>query len=631
MGRRTVSMEMLPAICVLAAALGLLAPALAAGSRYQQEPVLREPRQAAFRFQGCVGERLAANRDQWLLGAPRANPAMLQMLRDRDRQPRRDLLPWSGEFVGKYLTAAVLNWRISRDRALGQVIEETVADLAAAQTPEGYLGPYPREQRLLVGWDLWGHYHALVGLLLYYDTTGDERALAAARRAADLVCQTFPAGGRRVVSVGDQEMNEAIGHGLLLLYVRSGEKPYLEMARRVEQDWEQPPSGDYVRTALAGLPFSQTPKPRWESLHDLQAIAELYWITGEARYRRAFEHTWWSILEGDRHNTGGFSSGEQATGNPYHQGAIETCCTVAWIALSLDMLRLTGSSVVADEIELSTLNGGMGAQAPSGRWWTYNTPMEGERKAAFHDINFQCRPGSPELNCCSVNGPRILGMLAQWSLMEAADGLVLNYYGRGELAAALPGGEQVRLRQETAYPRQGEVTITVQPAQPRQFTLRLRIPYWSERTTAAVNGQPVTARPGSYLTLRRRWQPGDQVRLGLDLRPHFWVGERECAGKVSIYRGPLLLAYDPRFNDRPWEELPRLAATGWRERLRPWGAWPQPWLLLEVPVPEGRPVYLCDFASAGATGTPYRTWLNVEGATCLPFSRQQPLRSGRPA
>jgi hypothetical protein len=31
---------------------------------------------------------------------------MLEMFRARDRPTDRDLLPWSGEFVGKYLTAA---------------------------------------------------------------------------------------------------------------------------------------------------------------------------------------------------------------------------------------------------------------------------------------------------------------------------------------------------------------------------------------------------------------------------------------------------------------------------------------------------------------------------------------------
>jgi hypothetical protein len=575
-------------------------------------PALEAPQAARFRFDGFIGQRLKANRDHWLLTAPSANPAMIEMFRDREKAPPRDLLPWSGEFVGKYLSSAVLNWRITRDAALKRVIDRVIADFIASQSPEGYLGPFPKEQRLTVGWDLWGHYHALVGLLLYYDATHSELALAAAAKAGDFICAAFPKGGRRVVSVGSEEMNEAIIHGLLLLYERTGEKSYLDLARRVEQDWETPPSGDYVRSALAGVPFYRTPKPRWESLHDLQAIAELYFLTGDAKYRRAFEHIWSSIRDADRHNTGGFSSGEQACGDPYSTGAIETCCTVAWIALSLDMLRLTGDSTAADEIELATFNAGIGGQSPSGRWWTYNTPMEGEKKASAHDISFQCRPASPELNCCAVNGPRILGMLSQWSLMTAADGLALNYYGPGELSAQMSGGAAVTLRQEAAYPRDGEVLIRVGLKRPQRFGLRLRIPAWSAATQVRVNGKRVACRSGSYLVLTRAWKDGDRIGLSLDMSPHFWAGEKGFEGKASIYRGPILLAYDPRFNLTPFDQLAAVRGADMRLRAVARAQWPQPWLLLEAAAANGAPVLLCDFATAGMTGTRYHTWLRAD-------------------
>ena len=62
-------------------------------------------------------DRLAANLEQWLLVAPQANPGMLEMFRDRDRTPRRDLVPWAGEFAGKYLTSAVLAYRLTARRA----------------------------------------------------------------------------------------------------------------------------------------------------------------------------------------------------------------------------------------------------------------------------------------------------------------------------------------------------------------------------------------------------------------------------------------------------------------------------------------------------------------------------------
>lgn len=74
--------------------------------------------QARFQFTGPVGERLQANVDQWLLCAPQSNPGMLEMFRVRDRQPTPQLVPWAGEFVGKYLISAVQALRMSENPQL---------------------------------------------------------------------------------------------------------------------------------------------------------------------------------------------------------------------------------------------------------------------------------------------------------------------------------------------------------------------------------------------------------------------------------------------------------------------------------------------------------------------------------
>jgi DUF1680 family protein len=584
----------------------------------------RRATDARFTFSGWLGERIHANEENWLLVAPEANPAMLQIFRDRDRLPVRDLVPWAGEFAGKYLTSGGQCYRLTRNDELRDYLAWFVRELIATQADDGYLGAFPRAYRLTgrtirpdgteaATWDAWNHYHCLLGLLFWYEETGDEEALAACCRAADLLCRLFLDTDTRLVSTGSEEMNLAPIHVLCLLYERTGVERYLRLAREIERDFETPPAGDYIRTALAGLPFFETPKPRWESLHDIQGVAELALITGDARYQHAYQQIWRSIQQGDRHNTGGFSSGEKATGNPYDPGAIETCCTIAWIALSIDLLRLTGDSQVADEIELSTYNALLGAQSPTGRWWTYNTPMDGERRASAHDIVFQARAGSPELNCCSVNGPRGLGMLSDWAVMRSTDGvIVLNYYGPSHLTLDLPEGNAVTLIQETDYPTSGEILLSVELARPQHFSLRLRIPSWSARTALAVNDDQIDGvEPGRYAEISRTWQSGDTVRLSLDFSPRFWIGEREAAGKASLYRGPLLLAYDPRFNQIDPADLPPLDLSRVSfEDLSPIG-YPPPYLLTRVPTRQGELV-LCDFASAGAAGNPYMTWLPVK-------------------
>lgn len=608
------------------------------------------PPDAKYELKGPLAEYLRGVSEQWLKVAPAANPGMLEMFRDHDRKPLRAMEPWAGEFAGKYLTAGTQVYRLTGDAELKAILAAFVKEWVALQADDGYLGPWPNGSRLTgkapnVGgksqpgdtWDAWGHYHAMLGLLLWHDTVTDEKALKAATRIGDLLCERFLGDKKpRLVDTGSTEMNLAPVHGLCLLYRHTKDERHLKLARQIVVEFAaadgkgKPLAGDYLRTGLAGKEFFETPKPRWESLHPLLGLAELASLTNDADSRKAFEHFYWSMAKLDRHNNGGFSSGEQAQGNPYHPGAIETCCTIAWTAMGIEMLRLTANPVVADELELSTLNSVLGLHTPSGRWATYNTPMDGVRKASAHDIVFQAREGTPELNCCSVNAARGLGMVSDWAMTRDADGLFVNWYGPGTVNTSLASGTGVTLRQETDYPRDGAVKLVVTPAKATIFALRLRIPAWSADTAVSVNGKKLDSpKAGTYLALSREWQPGDVVAVAFDFTPHFWVGERECKGKMSAYRGPLLLTWDRRFNDVD-EPLP-LIASDFPGKRAEWKGKTPPIVLFEVPVSGGRTVRLCDFASAGHGGTPYRSWLNIDGVKTTEFSKNNPLRTGRAA
>ena len=597
------------------------------------QPIFETPVNLDFDLQGFVGDRLRANLNQWELRAPRANPAMTQMFRDRDRKPGRNLLPWSGEFVGKYLCASILSYRILKDAREKEALEQIVNALIASQGPDGYLGPFAKADRLTgQNWDMWGHYWVIRGLIMYYQEFGFRPALESAERAADLIVSTFLNKSFPFTNDGSYgQMNYAVIHALTMLYRTTGKPQYLEMAGWIVKQWDMPGAGLYMRLAQEGKEMYEFPGNRWESLHDFMGMYEMYLLTGDSKYRQVFTHIWYSILKGDRHNTGGFTSGERTTGNPYDPAAIETCCTVAWIDLSIDMLKLTGNSLVADEIELSTFNGNIGGQSPSGNWWTYNTPMDGVKEAAAHTINFQCRPGSPDLNCCSVNGPRGLGLIAEWAFMKSPEGVVLNYYGPGTLKAPTTGGQTLTLKQTTAYPVDGKVALQIDLPKPERFGLKLRIPSWSRSTRVLLNGHEVPDVPaGSYLNLERQWQKGDSVEMLFDMSFHYWAGEREADGKTSIYRGPILLAFDPSYNTMDPSAVPELDSHNLSFEFVKTSLPIKPLELLKVKAVNGMEVILCDFPTAGAYGNYYRTWLPIINVGPMGFNPSRPIWDNRP-
>lgn len=587
--------------------------------------------------------------ENWLIGIRESNPAILDMFKDREIKPYRQTLPWSGEFAGKYLTCAAMIYSFTKNKGLKEYLDSYVNELMGVQADNGYIGPWPKEFELTGRtpeiyflydansrpgtdrtWDAWDHYHIMYGLLRWYDVVKDDRILDSVIKIAELFCQKFYGQtGKRLSEIGDQEMNLAPIHAFILLYEITGNIKYLEFAHNIEEDLETPAAGDYIRCSLQGIEYYQMPKPRWEGLHTIQSIAELYFATGDEKYRHAFEHTWWSIVKTDRHNTGGFSTREAAIGNPYVNDRIETCCTIAYMAITVDMLRMTGSSVAADEIELSTYNASMGSFSPSGRWSTYNTPMEGYKRANYHEIGFQCKPGSPDLNCCSVNAPRAFGFINDWALMRDDDGMVLNYYGDSIYETALDGPDKLVITQKTQYPYDGKINMTLGISKSSEFILKLRIPYWSENNSVFLNGIKL-ANPdkGCYYCIKRNWSDGDTILLVLDMSPHFWAGEGDYEGKFSIYRGPILMAFDPFYDfSREYGNLPEL--DGSKMILRKLNTKSTPGALFECIAADGGSITFCDLHTAGTSGNPYTTWFKVKNIGKTEFSKGNPLRSIR--
>jgi DUF1680 family protein len=425
-------------------------------------PALECPADLQLSLAGWVGERIRVNESNWLIRAPATNPGMLEMFAHRDnlryvngRVDAGDPVPWAGEFAGKYLLSAEQSLRLMGNAELEDVVGAFVAELLATQGADGSLG-------MPLAWDLWGQYHVTLALLRWYERTADVDALAACQRAANLMCARYLGRASAIATdhPGDDEKNQAVAHVLALLYEHTGEANYLSLVHAIEVEWTHPPCGNFVENALAGRDFFAGTRPRWEGLHDVQAIAELYFITGDVRYRAALEQIWSNIRERDRHATGGFTSGEAATGDPYDPRYIETCGTVAWMAITIDMLRITADSSVADELELSLFNAILGAQSPDGRLWTYHTPMGGipigtftpasllgYRLPAYYDLWWQSRDRYPQLSCCAANGPRGIGCLSEWAIMRAGDAIIVNYHGASTAIVAAPDNTRVTLTQ----------------------------------------------------------------------------------------------------------------------------------------------------------------------------------------
>ncbi|MBI5693254.1 MAG: glycoside hydrolase family 127 protein [Verrucomicrobia bacterium] len=573
---------------------------------------------------GRLGDKLERSRHQRVYAQNLER--ILQPYRDRREENAGH---WRCEYWGKWFTSAALAAAYAPTGTPRTKLNDAVRGLLATQTHDGYIGTYKPDKHLGI-WDVWGRKYTLLGLIAAYDLTGDAAALAAARRVADHLMHEAPPGkfnlGENGIDVLKGLAPNSILEPMVLLHVRTGDARYLDFARSLVADWEKPnrflPQGlQLIASAQQGVPPLRIASPKaYEMMSCFEGLCELYRVTGDPTYLDATVRFAHSIRRTELMIHGSGSNHElwcdgTRTQTELLEQPVETCVTVTWMKLCHQLLRLTGDPLWADEMEVSLYNALLGAMTPDGGWWAYFSPLAGQRVPS----HFQ--HADVQMSCCTANGPRGLHLTPAWAVMRRGDGLAVNLYAPGRATPALADGTVVTLEQRTDYPAGDAITIEVSPARRTRFSLALRIPAWSKRTTLAVNGQAVAVRPGTYAILEREWSPGDRISLQLDLRGRA-VPAPSGAPQLAVMRGPLVLALDNRLAQAQDVAVRLVADAEGYVALQPVKVKPaEVWLAFEVPF-EVRPTHffkhrtitlpMCDFASAGNgwnSASLFRTWL----------------------
>jgi DUF1680 family protein len=90
-----------------------------------------------------------------------------------------------------------------------------------------------------------------------------------------------------------------------------------------------------------------------------------------------------------------------------------------------------------------------------------------------------------------------------------------------------------------------------------KFTLHLRVPGWATRGVQLhLNGRPqkVSAKPGTYHALERRWRNGDVIEFCVPM--NFWLSPvMDQPNLASVFYGPVLLAAQETAARESWHPL----------------------------------------------------------------------------
>ncbi len=490
----------------------------------------------------------------------------------------------------KVMESAAYLLAVQRDPELEAQMDEIIAVIAGAQEPDGYLNAtrtlYPHTPIEMMGdskYSYVDHSHELyiVGHLYeaavaYSRATGKRTLLDVAERNAQHVQRVFFDGDPNYN--GGKPKNQAPGHeeielALVKLAEATGKPEYAKTAQRFVdiRGVTYVPHGEGVNSPTYAQQHAPVVNQHSPAGHAVRAtylyagMADVGASLGVDHYNEALTAIWSDIVDTRMHITGGLGAvhGIEGFGPafflPNDDAFNETCAAVGNVFFNWRMFLLTGEAKYLDVAELSLYNNVLAGMNLEGNHFFYINPLAADGLRPFNH-------GRPERSpwfgtaCCPTNIARLVPQVPGMLFAQDDEELTLCLYAASETKVEL-NGTPVEVVEKTNYPFDGRIELTLNPQQPVEFAVRLRIPTWTgdqlvpgklyryanlsdEKVALFVNDEAVSFEiENGFAKVKRTWSAGDRVRLELPMPVRANVCRTEVEanrGRRAYSRGPLV-------------------------------------------------------------------------------------------
>ena len=488
--------------------------------------------------------------------------------------------PFDDTDVYKTIEGASYLLQTYPDKKLERYIDSVLVIVAGAQEPDGYLytsrtmnPEHPHEWSGSERWseveqlshEFYNLGHMLEGAIAYYQATGKRNFLDIAIRYADCV--------DRVVGDGPGERALVPGHqiaemGLCKLYTVTGEKKYLDLAKFFLDKRGYTSGKDiYYQSHKPVLEQDEAVGHAVRAAYMYSGMADVAALTGDTAYIHAIDRIWENVVNKKLYITGGIGArhdGEAFGANyelPNLSAYCETCAAIGNVYWNYRQFLLHGESKYFDVLERTLYNGLLSGVSLEGNGFFYPNPLESTGNYA-REPWFGCA-------CCPSNICRFIPSVPGYVYATHGSDLYVNLF-MGNTSTIEVNGKKVTLTQETQYPWNGDVRLTVTPRGKQTFTLKLRIPGWVQSETVPsdlyqyadetklaysvkVNGEVIESElENGYFRVNREWKKGDVVEVHFDMQPRVVVANEAVEadqGRVAIECGPIVYCAEWPDND----------------------------------------------------------------------------------
>ena len=490
--------------------------------------------------------------------------------------------PFDDSDVYKIIEGASYALKVHPDPELDEYLDELIAKIGAAQEEDGYLYtartifPEPPEvlwvdteerwSNMYLGHELYNAGHMYEAAVAHYQAIGKRNFLDIALKNADLIASVFGP-GKKIGVPGHQE----IEIGLVKLYRVTGEKKYLDLAKffldKRGRSEERKLFGEYSQDHKPVVEQTEPVGHAVRAAYMYSGMTDVAALTGDEEYRKALDTLWNNVTGKKMYLTGGIGShsGGESFGGDYElpnaTAYCETCAAIANAFWNHRMFLLTGEAKYMDVLERVLYNGIISGIGLSGDEFFYPNPL----------TSYGQHQRSPWFTCacCPSNVTRFVPSVPGYVYATQGDDVFVNLYVQNE-ARFQTKNQVIHIKQESEYPWDGKVVITINPDKAKAFTVSVRIPGWArnrpvpsdlysyletsdEKPRLQVNGEPLDlALENGFARIDRQWQKGDTIVLEFPMPVRRVLSHEKVEanqGRVALERGPLVYCAEWVDND----------------------------------------------------------------------------------
>jgi hypothetical protein len=441
-----------------------------------------------------------------------------------------------------YLDGLIPLAYLLNDERLITKVKTWIEPILASSRDTGWYGPEKNKDR-------WPLAVADKVLMQYYEATGDKRAIEVLTKYFRYLHESKPDWPDKEWR-GVRAMENAVtGYWL---YRQTGEPWILETIASIQKnssDWtsyyEKFP-WDSAASSQKKIPLNWGPDGlKAHVVNNAMAIKYPGLWFQQSKDERFKKAVFSGIRKYDLNHGqpgGRFSGDEHLSGKSPVQGT-ELCSVVEYMFSLEELYSIFGDNTLADRLELLAYNSLPGTTTPD--IWAHQYDQQanqvvvsGVKRDWSTNGDFSNIYGlMPNFACCLANMHQGWPKFVAGMWMATNDnGLALVTYGPSIVKAKVGKGTEVTITEETNYPFNGTVKLTINTGKKLAFPIDLRIPGWADSTTIKFKGKTVRIKNISSYKLKERWKDGDQILIELPMKLRI---EKTYNNSITILRGPV--------------------------------------------------------------------------------------------